>query len=511
MIFAPSLLPREAIKAGIGLLLALAIVPATPHGALAQSARVTGVSTVRYISVRPLRVDSIAPGDMVGDSLFGRTPDGFPVRCVPGADHCFYFRPDDVTATIPFLNDLTFAAWGFGRGLQFRGRFFLRTGLEGDPRIWPRADDPVDMVELYLDWGRPWGNVRVGRQARTSGLGYYNYDGASISLRALRGLVVDAFAGWSLARGLNEPRTSGSLAAIEPYAPEKRGLIFGTGVAYRPSARGGVSALYQREIQDDREALYSERIALAANYRWTWLDLDASLDGDVALRELNHARVQGVARSGRGLNLDVFARRYRPFFELWTIWGAFSPVAFTEGGAGLTWRPEPSVVELRLHGAYRSYDETDASTSFGSVRDTGWRAGAVLNLDLTSAWQVQASYAGDVNPGAARSEGGIHVQYLGSWKGHLGGGLRISQLAYEYKINEGFLLGSNLDAGVRVSDRIYVSGGVQGYWHSGTGSAPEVDWNQIRATLRLDWTLGTEPTSPSTPPLPIRTIGEGGS
>lgn len=476
-----------------------------PRRAIAQSVRISGVTTVRYISVRPLAEDSIEAGDVVGDSILGETPSGFPVRCIPDAPYCHYLRPDSRTGTLPFLNDITVSAWGFGRGIQVRARMFVRTGLEGDPRIWPRADDPFDAVELYVDYSRPRWSARAGRQARTSGLGYYNYDGASVSLRPLRGLVVDGYAGWSLAQGLNEPRNSDHLAAIEPYAPDKRGLIFGAGVTYRPSPRGGASVLYQREIQDDRKALYSERMALAGNYRWNRFSLDATLNTDLALRQLNLARVQGTARIGRDWTADLFARRYRPFFELWTIWGAFSPVAFSEGGAGVSWRPRSATYQVRGHVAYRAYDDTNTSATFGEIRDTGWRVGANFDLSLGPDWQLQALYSADVNPGAARSEGGVQVQRT-TWKnGFVGGGLQVSQLAYEYKIDEGVLLGLNVTAGMELSSRFSVSGGLQGYWHTGTGSAPEADWNQLRANLRLDWTLGTEPVA--SPGPPSRTLG----
>jgi len=474
-------------------ILAVAALAVTAGSAHAQSVRVTGVSTVRYIAVRPFTSDSIAAEDVIGDGLLGETPDGLPVRCITDQAFCYYSRPDDRTATIPFLNDVTVSAWGLGRGVRLRARLFVRAGLEGDPRIWPRANDPFDAVELYVDVARAWGSVRAGRQARTSGLGYYNYDGASVTFRPSRGLALDAYGGWSLARGLNEPRNSSSLQAIEPFAPEDRGLIFGLGAAYRPSPRGGVSLLYQREDQNDLEAQLSERVALAANYNWTRISLGGSADGDLALGQLNHANLQGSMRLGPQWSADLFARHYQPFFELWTIWGAFSPVAFDEAGAGLGWRPPGGRFDVRGHVAYRAYQETEASTTFGSARDTGWRAGATVTVDLGPDWELQGMYSGDVNPGAARTQGGVHVRRNAGWNSYVGLGLQVSQLAYEYRINEGYLTGLVLDGGVELSPRTHLSGSLQGYLHRGIDSSPAADWSQFRASVRLNWTIGPEP------------------
>jgi hypothetical protein len=57
---------------------------------------------------------------------------------------------------------------------------------------------------------------------------------------------------------------------------------------------------------------------------------------------------------------SIELRRHRPFFEAWTIWGAFSPVAFDEARAELTWRNSAGNIGADVRGAWRAYGETNA-------------------------------------------------------------------------------------------------------------------------------------------------------
>ncbi len=65
--------------------------------------------------------------------------------------------------------------------------------------------------------------------------------------------------------------------------------------------------------------------------------LDGELKYDLAARTTNLARVMLSAPLGGGLRGSVELRKYVPFFELWTIWGAFSPVGFQEATGRLDW------------------------------------------------------------------------------------------------------------------------------------------------------------------------------
>ncbi len=92
------------------------------------------------------------------------------------------------------------------------------------------------------------------------------------------------------------------------------------------------------------------------------------------------------------LRLSLEARRHRPFFELWTIWGAFAPVGFDEGRAELGWRGAQQRLQLSAHGAFRRYDDTGAGVDFLPLRSSGWRTG----LDASVAGQRASGRIGNV-------------------------------------------------------------------------------------------------------------------
>src|SRR5439155_13695087 len=65
-------------------------------------------------------------------------------------------------------------------------------------------------------------------------------------------------------------------------------------------------------------------------------------------------------------------RRYRPHFDLWTIWGAFSPVPYTAVQAQVSVRALPQV-QLRARGERYRFSDAAVSTPLVSVEQSGWR------------------------------------------------------------------------------------------------------------------------------------------
>jgi hypothetical protein len=63
---------------------------------------------------------------------------------------------------------------------------------------------------------------------------------------------------------------------------------------------------------------------------------------------------------------------------------------------------------------------------------------------------------------------------------------------YEFRLDQGTVLGIGAEAALRASERLRVVAGGASYWHlRGTQAASE--WNQRRASLRVQWTVGSEP------------------
>lgn len=459
-----------------------------PCGTAAQSIRVTGTTIVRYIGLRPILEDSVLAADVPGTGLLRVTDDGYTARCVQGAAYCNFYRSADVVAAIPATQDLRLSAWGFGRGLRVYARARGRAAA-GDGAVWPRSDDALDVLEAYAELDRPRFRVRAGRQWTTTGLGVYNFDGAALRLRLGPRTMLEGYGGWSLIRGLNEPITSGALAAVEAFVPDKRGVLGGARIRIRPTAASALSVTYQREIRSDRAGLYSERLASELGVRSRHATLEADLEADLGMGVVNEARARLSVYPSRPLALRLFARRHRPYFDLWTIWGAFAPVGFDEVGGGLAWTGSSWTAEA--HGGWRNYPDTGVDLALAPFNDSGWNVGTSVSRELGSAWRLQGWYDADIGFGAARSQGGGRVERTLPGDAFLAVSATAFQQAYEFRVRSGTVVGFGMDAGAPVSERARIGGGLDAYIHS--GSVADVDWSQLRGSLRLEWTVGSEP------------------
>lgn len=478
-----------------GLALALALVGASP-ALRAQSVRITGTTTVQYLDIRQAVADSVPAGDVTGQGILRTAPDGSIVQCTVGDPVCRYLRAGPTVSTLPVLQDLTASAWGFARGLRVYARLRSRGALGGVDSIWPQETDHLEVMAAYAELDRTRMRLRAGRQYMVSGLGYYNYDGGSALVRLGSGVTIEGYGGRSLARGLNESLTSAAIAAVESFHPDKPAWLVGGRLSYRAGS-GSVSALYQREVRSDRKGLYSERTALDGVYRTGWGELDGSVEADLASGVINDATVRARYDLTPQIALTAYARRYRPFFELWTIWGAFDPVGFREAGLGGSWHALGRVAQVQADFSYLSYPNTQTDNVFGSYRNDGWRASATGTLGVARTWMLQGTYLADIGFGAAKTESLLRVQHT------LGPGMYVAanatafQTSYELRVPKGTVWGLGGDAQVRLSGRTRASASATWYRHTDRGNAPEPDWSQVRATLRLDWTLGPEPGLPA--------------
>lgn len=475
---------------------ALALLFCVALPAHAQTVRATGATSARYVTVRALVEDSVDVATTRGDGLLRRASDGTIVRCVTGEAYCRYVRSGRTLSTAPLMQDLTLSAWGFGQGLRAFVQLRGRTGLGEDAELWPRADDPFDVLVAYLELDRPRFRVRAGRQWKVSGLGYYNWDGASALWRATPALHVEVFGGWSLARGLNEPLTGEALEAVEAFAPDVRAILLGVQAGWRPSPLAALSALYQREIRDDRYGLYAERFALDGSLRRGRMRVEGALEVDLALREVDDARLRAGIALPRDLGVELFARRYRPYFELWTIWGAFDPVGFTEVGTTLAWRPHNWPIAVSVDLARRGYPAAGAAATFGSARSTGWRFGTAVTLRPDTLWLAQLAYHVDAGFGAGRNDLSLFVRRDLAGGRFVGARALLFERAYEFRVGDGRVLGAGLDAGARLGERVRAELGAAVYRHLPGAGDPMVDWSQLRGSFRLEWTIGPEPGMP---------------
>ncbi|HEX9106384.1 MAG TPA: hypothetical protein VF832_04140 [Longimicrobiales bacterium] len=493
---------RTPARALLALVAALVASPAA-RPAAAQGFRITGTSVAEWVKLRPLAQDSI-PQSAAGDTVAGSVgdlrlgPNGQIVRCLSGEAYCYFRRATTPISGVPLTQDLEGNAWGLARGLRAYAHVRARgsTGSAGD--FWPQANDPLDVLAAYLELDRGALRARAGRQWHTSGLGYYDFDGAALLWRARRGLSLEGFAGWSLVRGLDEPQTSEEIAALEPFVPDKRAYIFGAEGRWRPSGLFSASATYQRELRTDRAGLYSERASADARGRLFGATLDGQLIYDVAEEQANEARLRLQLPSFRRASLALEARHHEPFFELWTIWGAFSPVGFDEGRALLSWSaPAAAGLQLSLGGARRRYDDPDAGFPGFLLKRDGWRFTTDAAWQPQTSWSVQAGYSAEIGFGAARSDQSLSLRrlfgdVLSGGGGYAGLSLQAFQDAYEFRVAEGHVVGVGGETGFSLGGGTRIDGNLYYLRHLDRG--PESpDWTQLRGSIRASWTIGREP------------------
>jgi hypothetical protein len=323
----------------------------------------------------------------------------------------------------------------------------------------------------------------------TGGLGAYGFDGAE-GLWRREAFSLEGWTGRALVAGLNEPYSTAELAAVDNLPPPQNGYVFGGRARYRPNPLTAAALTYQRVLISDRSGLYSERAALDALSRTYRVALDLGLNYDFATGDWNEARLRAGTDWIRTLDISLEARHSRPFFDLWTIWGAFSPVAFNEARTIVDWAPSRSPFAVSLRGAYRVYEQTH--TGF-ALRTNGWRAGGDVRWQGDGPLSANGSYDVDIGSGAASTDVRAGARWTFSPSVALGADAAVTQNIYEFRIGTGRVYGASLNGAVGVTPDIRVVVDAALYQHALTNGAPGPDWTQRRASARVEWTLGRDP------------------
>jgi hypothetical protein len=460
----------------------------------AQSGRITGVTWIQSVDLRPLVEDSVPISQAQGTGPYRQLADGRLVRCIDGEAFCRFRRSGARATSMPIVQDLTAAVWGLGEGVSLHAHVRARESLGNDELPWPRSGDRFDALEAYLQVDRAAWRARLGRQWQTSSLGFNNFDGASLLAR--RGAwSAEAFAGRALVAGLNEAHSGTTLGTVEDLPPDEPGYLIGAKGAVRFAGGQAASAVYQRVIRTDRAGLYADRLALDATATVANTTLEASYAHDLMSGSLNELRLRATRELPRRLSAMVDVRRERPFFEWWTIWGAFSPVAFDEARAIVGWRDRDGTLSLDLSGGYRQYDETSAGLESAPLRTDGWRAGVGAEWSPNDRWLGYADYNADVGFGASRSDATGGFRWTPGERYTVGAYLSALQNIYEFRVGTGRILGLGIEGSFRATDetRLVFDGAL--YAHRSENAAPTTDWSQRRVSLRLEWTVGSDPGS----------------
>jgi hypothetical protein len=470
--------------------LAILIVLCLSGGLNAQGLRGWVGSTVRYIELRPIGLDTIPSEDLLFDGDGNATWEGRSVPCTSTSTVCAVYSPREPVGTLSATQELRFTAWGFGvRGLS--STVYLRNRVRNDSDfVWPRTDDRFDVLLAYAQLDRGPFRVRLGRQEATSGLGFAAYDGATVDLRIGRANHLEVFGGRSLARGLREGL--GALSGVDDFILDRDAYLLGAAASGEIGPLTDWAVRYQREILSDRSVLVSERASLDASTIFAPVRVSGSVDYDFAFGRIgkSHLQLQYALPGGR-LMLELTGRRYVPYFQLSTIWGFFNPVAYNEGELRASWAP---VTRLGIWatGGVRTYGDTETAAIFGPLEDDAVRVGAGTIYRLDDHWSFDASYRMERGNGAFLNSGDINARWRTD-RLNLAATVTSFQQIEEFRLGDGRVVGGSLAAGYELLDGTWLDGAMSMYLHRPEGDGARSDWDQLRAWMSVRVELGRDP------------------
>ena len=473
-------------------LIALALTLVIARSAGGQGYRVRIDTRLQVVSFRGLTPDSIAAADTVpGPGGGPATPDGFAVLCGAGDAFCHFYRPGPILHGAPVVTSADLTLWGLGLpGLS--ARVSARAAGEiGNDHVWPGTSPEFQLIEGYLDYAMPHVTVRAGRQVATSRLGYEGFDGGRVVVRdANRGLELDGYVGWGLTQGVALPVTSPALNPLDDFQPRRRQLVAGAGGGWT-GRWGTLHADYLREVDPDVDYFVSERagVQVAVRPPVKGLTLQAGSDWDLAMGEWGSAEGSATYTSSR-LSATAGAKRYRPHFALWTIWGAFSPVPYHATFGRVTIRAT-DWLDIRASGERYAYAPADVSTALVVVEDTGWRYEVGATAGVVSGVTVDGAYQAHFGPGASDAGASGTLSYAPDPRLLVTVTGATLQRPLEFRYEESRLksVGVDLQAGVTAGLRV----GAGGMYYEEDRRHPDAQafhWNQFRLTAFATIALG---------------------
>lgn len=471
--------------------------------AQAQGYRVRLDTRVQMAAYRGVALDSVPVADTVtGPNGGPETRDGFAATCLPGEAYCFFFRPGPERRAAPVVLTADVAAWGLGvPGLSARATARLAGDLR-DAEVWPGAKPAGQLLEGYLEYATDRVTAQAGRQSVATRFGYTGFDGGRVAYRrAAWGITGEGYLGLGLARGVALPVNSPALNPLDDFQPLRRQIVAGLGLGWRASW-AEARLVYQREVDRRSRYFVSERagVDLRVSLPDDWT-LAAGADADLAAGWLGSAEVNVVyAPLGTRVVTTLGGRRYRPHFELWTIWGAFSPVPYHALHASVSAAPVRGL-RVEARGERYTFDEPDAATPLVDVENRGWRVAWSGVYTPTAAWTIEAGYRAEFGPGASSRGFEGRVRYaMGERLVMTLHGATLSR-PLEFRYDDATLRMLGASGEYRPSGRIVMQ--LDGAWFAEERARPDAaafDWNQLRLSARCVLLFGRAADAGSLPP-----------
>ncbi len=474
----------------------------------AQGYRLRVDSRVQSVAYRGVELDSVPltslpPGRFV-------TADGFAVTCPQNFGYCYLFRPADERRGGPWTTTADLTLWGLGLpGLSLKSA--ARLGVDvGESQVWPGTRPAVELLEGYLEYAQRSFTVQAGRMHYSTRFGFSGFDGGKGVVRAFGGqLTGTVYGGWGLARGVPLPVTSPALNPLDDYQPRERHLMAGADVGWNITGfRGRLQ--YQREVDPRSDYFVSERWGFDLSLRpLAGVAIMGGADYDMANGLWGNVEaILGYTLPSGVVTAQVGGRRYRPHFPLWTIWGAFSPVAYGAVFGTATAQPIDGL-SMTIRGEAYQFEESFAVVPLANVEDSGWRMGVSAVWEPVEQFVLDAGYHVDKGPGASSIglEGGVTWRPTSDLSVGVNAASLIRPLEFRFSEADVWVLG--LDVRYRVTPRLEVTGVMQRYGETrDRPDAAAFDWNQLRIQGGVRLLLGAGADRGALPPAIMR-IPEG--
>jgi hypothetical protein len=447
----------------MGLVLAVVLVAASPGVLRAQQVRVRSTTTGRYIEMRPIVLDTAS------DSLVAAGKQ----------------------AAAPITEDLEISAWGLGvRGLRAYGFLRFRDAL-GSELVWPRSTDHFDALWAFVELERESYRVRLGRQQRSSALGFYAFDGGLATWRPLPTLRLEGYLGRGLARGYLGPYSSSAISAMDPFIPNTGSVLMGASVWAAPMAGASLSAIWQRELTTDWDNTISDRAGFDAQAPvGRHLLVRGSADADLTTGDWGKSRLAVMARLPYRVNAEVALLRYRPLFGLNTIWGVFSPDAYSGFSLGAD-ATVASALTLSASYSLRNYRPTTDVTPFYPTLDDQTHTVSVGGQYVSGDYLVRGSYRYVAGYGGGNSGGDAELAYDRGGLWHFGVTGMGFQEYEEFRVARGTVFGAGVNGRAQLAPWLSVRGDLTQFWHTSTEGGYGPDWSQLRGLFAAEITFGT--------------------
>jgi hypothetical protein len=178
-------------------------------------------------------------------------------------------------------------------------------------------------------------------------------------------------------------------------------------------------------------------------------------------------------------------RRYRPHFDLWTIWGAFSPVPYNAAYGSAFVNPIQGL-QLRVRGERYQFDDADAESPLVTVESEGWRASGGASYRVTPAWLLDVGYHKEFGPGAASEGWDGAVTYTPTARVTLTAHGNSLDRPLEYRYDESRLVTVGVEGEIAASDNVRIALTATRYDEDRERpDAAAFEWDQLRLGARV--------------------------